>query len=142
MTIELPDVNVLVALHVPEHDHHGAARAWFDRAGEFATTPVTEIGLVRLLLNPATGADATPAQALAAIDRLRAVPGAHFWDDGQRTGATARFAYALTGHRQVTDHHLLALAAHRGGRLVTLDARIEAALRPADRVFVTTLGVA
>ena len=39
-------------------------------------------------------------------------------------------------------HHLLALAAHHAGRLVTLDARIEAALTPADRVFVTTLGAA
>ena len=139
MTTDLPDVNVLVALHVPEHEHHRVARAWFDQAETFATTPVTETGLLRLLLNPATGADVTPAQALAAIDLLRTLPGARFWGDGQRTGTRARFAYALTGHRQVTDHHLLALAAHHEGRLVTLDAKVEAALTPADRVFVTTL---
>lgn len=31
----------------------------------------------------------------------------------------------LLGHRQVTNAHLLALAVHHGGRLATLDQRID-----------------
>jgi predicted nucleic acid-binding protein len=34
----------------------------------------------------------------------------------------------LTGHQQVTDFYLLALAIHHGGKLVTLDKRLIEAL--------------
>jgi len=47
--------------------------------------------------------------------------------------------YALTGPGQVTDLHLLALAVSRGGRLVTFDTKIEAALRPKDRSHLRIL---
>jgi toxin-antitoxin system PIN domain toxin len=134
MTTDLPDVNILFALHSPGHLAHPSAVRWFDTAEAFATTAITEAGLLRLLLNPAAvGTAIRPAHALATVDALKASRGAVFWADDEPMSSTSRFAYAITGHRQVTDLHLLALAASKGGRLVTLDAKIEAALRPQDR---------
>jgi predicted nucleic acid-binding protein len=64
--LELPDVNVLVALLHSGHVHHGAAQRWFASAARFATTPITESGLLRVALNPAvTGAAASTPAALA-----------------------------------------------------------------------------
>jgi predicted nucleic acid-binding protein len=40
---------------------------------------------------------------------------------------------------QVTDLHLLDLVAARGGRLVTFDAKIPAALKPVDRRHLVML---
>ena len=45
----------------------------------------------------------------------------------------------LVGHRQVTDLHLVNLAASAGLRLVTFDAGIAAALAKADRRHVLVL---
>ena len=137
MTNDLSDVNVLLALHLPSHENHRQACDWFDAAEGFALTPITQAGLVRLLLNPVVmnGAPASPASALAALDALQSAPGATFWPD-DTPQLLGRFAYALTGHRQVTDLHLLALAVSKGGRLVTADAKIPAALRRADTKHV------
>lgn len=52
MTTELPDVNVLVALLQPSHVGHEMAMQWFESVESYATTPVTELGFVRLALNP------------------------------------------------------------------------------------------
>lgn len=45
----------------------------------------------------------------------------------------------LIGHRQVTDLHLLNLAARSGARLTTFDQRIAGALIPADRRHLRVL---
>ncbi|MCL2781186.1 MAG: PIN domain-containing protein [Actinomycetia bacterium] len=132
MRTDLPDVNVLVALHVAGHPHRRIAQAWFDAADCVGTTPVTQAGLLRMLLNPTINAHPEPALALRAVRALLAAPGVVSWPDDTRNVADIPFMYALTGHRQVTDLHLLAVAATRGARLVTLDSRIEGALRPTD----------
>jgi toxin-antitoxin system PIN domain toxin len=139
MPIDLPDVNVLVALHVPYHEHHEIAERWFDSSEAFVTTPITELGLMRLLLTPLPANRSTPGQVLAALDTLTSDKRAHFLADDRRTRSTGRFAYAVTSHRQITDVHLLSLAAAHDARLVTLDRKIAAALRPADRATVHVL---
>ena len=50
----LLDVNVLVALFDPDHVHHEAAHVWFaaTRGAGWATCPLTENGVVRVLSNP------------------------------------------------------------------------------------------
>jgi toxin-antitoxin system PIN domain toxin len=142
MKIDLPDVNVLFALLNKDHEAESAAVAWFDAVDHYALTPVTTAGLVRLLINPAAMAlPVTPSQALQAIDALARRPGSLLWTDDRPVDSSMSFAYALTGHRQVADLHLLDLAASRGGRLVTFDRKIVAALRPRDRQYVLTLGV-
>ena len=49
--ISLLDVNVLVALLVPEHEHHASAQDWFAHEAVidgWATCAVTELGVIRV----------------------------------------------------------------------------------------------
>ena len=138
---ELPDVNVLIALHVPGHVHHAVASDWLTQVDSFATCPMTEAGLVRLLLNPAiAGLAVAPDDALATLRDLRAHPKASFWPDGTSLATSPFAARVLKGRHQVTDLHLLGLATSRGGRLVTLDAKLAAALRTSERRSLRVLG--
>ena len=58
MTVLL-DANVLIALLVEDHVHHAAAENWFTgMSGNFATCPVTQGSLVRLLIREGQSAAA------------------------------------------------------------------------------------
>jgi len=137
---DLADANVLLALHAPAHPFHARAAAWFDACQSFATTPMTDAGLVRLLTRADVmdGRPVRPAEALTMLAVLKRQPHFAFWPDGEALDRS-RFAYALQGPGQVTDLHLLDLAAAHGGLLVTFDARIAAALRPRDRKYLSLL---
>jgi toxin-antitoxin system PIN domain toxin len=137
---DLPDTNVLVALHVRTHPFHRPAADWFEACGSFATTPITETGMVRLLTRAdvMNGMPVSPRDALAMLGALKQQPHFGFWPDAEQFDAS-RFAYAFYGPGRVTDLHLLDLAAARGGRLVTFDAKIAASLKPADRRYLVTL---
>jgi toxin-antitoxin system PIN domain toxin len=124
----LLDVNVMVALFDADHIHHGAAHAWFGSAREsgWATCPLTENGLVRVLSNPAyPGRRTTVADA---VERLRrfTLSGNHTrWpDDISILGPDYVVPDQLTGHREVTDTYLLALAVSHGGTLATFDQSV------------------
>lgn len=127
----LLDVNVLVALFDPDHVHHEAAHAWFarHRAEGWATCPLTENGLVRVVSHPAYAPGA--GWAALAVGRLRAFGQAsdhRFWpDDVSLTDATLFDLASGLPHRQVTDLYLLGLAVRHGGRLATFDRDIPAA---------------
>jgi toxin-antitoxin system PIN domain toxin len=111
----LLDGNVLVALVVPEHVHHDAARAWFAQGGRFATSPTVQGTLLRLLVRQGSSS-ATALQALAAITRH---PRHQQWLD-DLTYLEIDLS-GVRGHRQVTDAYLAGLARARGGRVATLD---------------------
>jgi hypothetical protein len=126
--VHLLDVNVLVALFDPEHVHHEAAHGWFAPAREagWATCPLTENGFVRVLSNPSyPGRRTTVGHA---VDRLQqfTLSGHHaFWPDDVSLLDSGRISRAhLTGHREVTDTYLLALASEHGGALVTFDRNV------------------
>ncbi len=131
----LLDVNVLIAMVWDQHVHHGAARRNFASvAGRWATTSVTESGLVRLLLTPAVvGRTVSANEALAILRGIRSVPGWTWWPDDASFADSVIDLSVLMGRRQVTDLHLVDLAARRGGHVVTFDARLRSALVPADR---------
>jgi uncharacterized protein len=123
VTTYLLDVNVLVALAFPNHVHHGDVQTWFAKKGAaaFRTCPITETGFVRISSNPAfTPAAVTPGEAVALLERVTQLAGHEFWPDDLRFLAAAGML-AFSGHRQVTDAYLLALASAHGGRLATLD---------------------
>lgn len=128
----LLDVNVLVALAWPNHVHHEAAHAWFDRTqGDgWATCPMTETGFVRVSSNQAVIPMAvTPREAVALLREIVALAGHQFWPDDLRFGHSSHVATEkLGGFRQVTDAHLLGLALRHGGRLVTFDSRVRTLL--------------
>lgn len=136
---DLPDVNVLVALHLPNHEGHERAVRWLEQTPTFATTPVTEAGFVRLMLNPAIfGPDASARKATEMLTRLKTQPHALFVPDLSPVDTSA-FLYALSGPKQVTDLHLLDVARSRAARLVTFDGKLKASLRPLDRKHVVLL---
>ena len=124
----LLDVNLLVALFDPDHVHHDLAHDWFadNRSDGWATCPLTENGLVRVLAHPKYG---SPVAAIPAVlERLRAFCASRqheFWVDEVSFRDERIFAPALVrGHRQLTDVYLLGLAVAKGGRLATFDRSI------------------
>ena len=121
-TPHLLDGNVLVALVSNSHIHHGAAETWFvSRNAPFATCPVTQGTLVRLLMQ--LGGLPTEA-AVQVLSRLVAHPLHRFWPD---TLGYAQISWrGVVGHRQVTDAYLAALARHFKGKLVTFDRGLAA----------------
>lgn len=120
MTVLL-DANVLIALLVADHVHHPAAEAWFTGLdSNFATCPVTQGSLVRLLIR-----EGQPAAAARSIVReTTADPRHEFWpDDVSYADVPAR---GIAGHRQVTDAYLAQLARTRQARLATFDQALAA----------------
>lgn len=134
MTTYLLDVNVLIALVDPAHVQHDQAHDWFSRTGRksFATCPLTENGLIRIVGHPkypnTPGPPSTVVQSLVAI---RGLPGHHFWPDKVSVADPAFFATALlSSHARVTDSYLLALAHANGGRLATMDNKLATEVVP------------
>jgi len=117
---------VLIALLWPAHEHHDAAHDWFasrERHSRWATCPLTQLALVRIVSNPAFSPDAlAPADALALLERNVAHPAHEFWPDSlPLTGAVSPMAPRLQGYRQVADAYLLGLALSRRGVLASFD---------------------
>ena len=112
MTILL-DANVLIALLVEDHVHHGAAEDWFvGMSGNFATCPISQGSLMRLLIRE--GQPASAAQEI--FTATTADPRHEFWPDD--VPYTAVPAQGIIGHRKVTDAYLAQLArAHDPGSL-------------------------
>jgi len=138
--LDLPDVNVLVALLHPGHVHHQTAQRWFAGAARFATTPITESGLLRMALNPAVmGTVTSAADALASLRSLRSDARAEFLADDSSLAQATIDLIGLVGHKQTTDLHLVNLAAAHDARLVTLDKRVRPTLAPDDQARVVVL---
>lgn len=113
----LLDANVLIALVVTDHVHHGAAAEWLSAVeARFATCPITQGSLVRFLVRMGQS-------AAAAREVVNAVGSAHrheFWSDGVSFADVE--VGGVVGHRQVTDAYLAQLARSRKGQLATLDS--------------------
>lgn len=78
----LLDVNVLVALFDPDHIHHEPAHRWFSRQRSrgWATCAMTEIGLIRVLSNPAYSIAAErPAAIVTRLAQMRTSGDHLFW---------------------------------------------------------------
>jgi uncharacterized protein len=124
----LLDVNVLVALFNPDHIHHDAAHDWFaeHHTDGWATCPITEQGVTRILANPKYWAEFERTASL--VDRLRKFCASrhhHFWPDAVSLRDEALFNLShISGHRQLTDVYLLGLAKKMRGRLATFDQTI------------------
>jgi toxin-antitoxin system PIN domain toxin len=117
----LLDANVLIALLVDDHVHHEAAEEWFfAMGGAFATCPITQGSLIRLLIR-----EGQPASAAREILSGATVGPRHeFWPDD--VPYTAVPTTGIMGHRQVTDAYLAQLARARQSRLATFDQAMAA----------------
>jgi uncharacterized protein len=137
----LLDVNVLLALSMPTHSRHLAATEWFDEGDfEWATTPLTEAGFLRLTTNPlVTGMPITPAQAVQVLHELREAPGYRFLPDDTSLADPLIDLGPLAGTKQITDFHLVNLAARAEMRLATFDGALLRSLSEADRGHVLVI---
>jgi hypothetical protein len=129
MSRALLDVNVLLALLWPGHTGHAAAMAWFGKTGRkaWATNPLIQLGVLRLLTNPTItqGAVSAPA-ALEVLAGATRHEGHEFWPlDREVTAVLSPISGSLTGYRQWADALLLEQAAERGGLLVTFDSGLK-----------------
>jgi hypothetical protein len=136
----LLDVNVLIALIDPAHIQHEDVHDWFGRVGRkaFATCPMTENGLLRIVGHPKyPNSPGPPSVVAGALSSIRGMPGHAFWPDSISL-IDSRFADAalLSSHTRVTDSYLLALARSNKGRLATLDSKLSIEVVPEGRSFL------
>ena len=123
----LLDVNVLLALAWPNHQHHQKAHQWFveQSSQDWATCALTALAFVRLSSNRAYTADAvSPKDAAALFTRMTAHAQHRFWSELPPLDVEV-FEHAI-GHQQVMDAYLVKLARHHRGRLATFDTRVAA----------------
>ena len=125
MKAALLDINILTALLWPTHEHHDAAHRWFGGRGgaRWATCPLTQLGFVRIVSNPAFSRDAlSPLEAIALLAENLAHPAHEFWTDRAQVPSTVKgMETRLLGYKQLTDAYLLALAHRRKAVLATFD---------------------
>jgi uncharacterized protein len=123
----LLDVNALIALVDSDHVSHDATRKWFTRRHKsgWATCPLTENGMVRVLSQPAyPSGQRTPVEASQVLAALKTAFGTshEFWADDISLADDLIFdATLIAGARQVTDIYLLALAKQHNGTLLSFD---------------------
>jgi toxin-antitoxin system PIN domain toxin len=134
VTTYLLDVNVLIALIDPTHVEHDRVHDWFGQAGHtsFATCPITENGLIRIVGHPKyPNSPGPPSQVMLSLNAIRQLPGHTFWPDSISIADSALIApLQLSSHGRVTDAYLLALAHSHGGRLATLDHKLASEVVP------------
>jgi toxin-antitoxin system PIN domain toxin len=125
--IDLPDVNVWLALSVADHAHHQRARRyWYkDANGRLAFCRVTALGFLRLATNAAVmgGQPLTVPQAWEAYAAFRQLPEVSL--AGEPEDCEGWLERWVTGERFTarhwTDAYLAAFARAGGLRLVSFD---------------------
>jgi hypothetical protein len=121
------DVNVLIALFDPAHIHHHVAHSWIEthhKAG-WATCPITQNGCVRILSQARYPNSIPVADAIRRLGRAISQPEHAFWNDDLSIADNLHFdTNRILSSKQITDLYLLALAAQKGGCLVTFDKAI------------------
>jgi toxin-antitoxin system PIN domain toxin len=109
---------------VSDHVHHAPAEDWFALQDDsFATCPITQGSLVRLLIRAGQSAE----DARAVVIALANSPRHEFWSDS--VSFTDFELQGVIGHRQVADGYLAQLARANRGRLATFDRGL-ASLHP------------
>lgn len=143
MSRQLPDVNVLLALVWPKHEAHQAAHAWFARAGQtsWATNPITQLGLVRLLTNPAvTQGAVNAAVAVGMMQQLTQHAAHQFWPLDKPVAAELEPMCArVRGHQQWTDALLLQQAIAHRAVLVSFDKGIQSLVTVENKKYLHIL---
>jgi uncharacterized protein len=130
VTDYLLDVNVLIALLSPKHEHRSRAQAWFEVEGHRAwlTCPTTQNGVIRIMSGRGfSRSDVTPGSMIESLHSLCQVGHHRFVpDDVSLLDDSLIFPSRLLGSRQVTDTYLLALAVWNDALLATMDEHLAA----------------
>lgn len=130
MTLLFPDLNVWLALSVEGHVHSAAAWRWLNSLEDdsrLVLSRYTQIGLLRLLTNPAvmSGRVLTVREAWKVYDSWLNDPRVEFYPEPRNIDAEFRAAVepfaGKSASKWVGDCWLLAFAAGSGAELVTFD---------------------
>jgi len=129
--VKLVDVGVWLAAVWGRHIHHPITADWFGKeAGDILFCRVTQMGLLRLLSNPAImGDDAVDrSQAWRTFDQLCADELVLWADEPAELDAVWRAISARNdkSHKLWTDDYLAAFAQASDATLVTLDRKMPA----------------
>lgn len=130
--LDVPDLNLWLALIDPDHEHHLRARRYWEEeaAVDIAFCRVTMLGLFRLLTNSRvmSGAPFTPVEAWDAYHAFAALPEVSFIEDS----LAAEKRFELWSRRPNfpshlwTDAWIAALAISSGARVVSFDSDFSA----------------
>ncbi len=130
----LLDVNFLIAVIDEDHVYHDFAKRWFkDKAIKgWATCPITENGVLRILSNPSYGLpDLEPGAIALYLQRLKEMFIQHIFiaDDYSILDGTIDLE-SLIHHKQLTDAYLIGLAYRHKLKFVTFDRKIKRVYLP------------
>jgi hypothetical protein len=123
------------ALLDPDHVFHDRAHTWWKgqaRSG-WASCPLTENGVVRIMSNPAYSRAAKfgPGDLIERLGLFAGQSNHEFWPDELSLRDKTVFARdRLHSSRTITDIYLLALAVKRQGFLATFDQAIPVSAVP------------
>lgn len=126
----LLDVNVLVALGWFDHSHNFRVRKWMafelERRTTFVTTPITQLGFVRISTQISDPKVSVPEAAIR-LGQITKQLGQfhHFLPDD--LSSRRIFPAWCKAAKHTTDSHLLALAEKHNLKLATLDTGIPGA---------------
>jgi len=121
--VSLLDVNVLVALLVPEHEYHTRAVDWFAAGAAehgWATCTVTELGVIRVCAQLHGGTWPPETTAAGLLMLTAGSPVYVWWADAVSPVVLQEVRSATTG-KHVTDRYLLGLARRNRGQVATFD---------------------
>jgi toxin-antitoxin system PIN domain toxin len=143
VTRYLLDVNVLIALVDPAHVQHEGVHEWFGRIGSqaFATCPITENGLLRIVGHPKyPNSPGPPSIVISTLLAIRSLAGHAFWPDSiSLTNSALIDASLLSSHSRITDSYLLALARANKGQLATLDHKLATEVVPEGKASLALI---
>jgi toxin-antitoxin system PIN domain toxin len=126
----LLDVNMLLAWLWPKHAYHREALEWLKQNlhNGWASCPFTETGFLRIVSSPAFSPQAPALAEAHALLQQQMQPklGHKFWPADVGSASTdPNYLARVSGHQQITDAYLLALAVKNKGCLVTRDRRMQ-----------------
>jgi uncharacterized protein len=127
----LLDVNVLIALMDPDHAFHHRAHAWWSSEPRaWASCPLTENGLLRIMAsqNYSKTSRFNVKDLAERLSLFTDTSDHEFWSDSISFREPGRFDHgAILSSKHLTDLYLLALAVENQGCLVTFDQHISPA---------------
>jgi hypothetical protein len=124
----LLDINVLIALLDQDHAFHPRAHTWWKKdRPQWASCPLTENGVVRIMASPnySKARQFTVAELVSLLQTFTAATKHTFWPDTVSIRDATRFDHArILSSKTLTDIYLLSLAVEQSGCLVTFDQGI------------------
>jgi len=114
----LLDVNALIAGVYEDHEHHGVMRTWLkeNREQSLRVAPLVMTGCLRVMMT--VSGEKKAARLIAAIGAFKGFYNIQMLGDDIELDQLGKW---ISGPKQVTDAHLLAIANKHGLRLVTFD---------------------